>query len=100
MRSDVFVPPTFATPSSSSSGGTVLYADARASDDGDADGSKSKPFRSIAVALAAVANVPAEQRPVTLLLRGGTYRVPTTVFLGQQHSNLTIQNYGDSFFIF
>ena len=64
---DDFVAPRFPTPSS----GTVLYVAANATA-AEGDGSKAKPF-ALPQALAAAAAV--TTGPVTLLLRGGTYRL-------------------------
>jgi hypothetical protein len=84
---DDFVAPRFPTPSS----GTVLYVAANATA-AEGDGSKAKPF-ALPQALAAAAAV--TTGPVTLLLRGGTYRLMESLHVRPEHSNdhLTIQNY-------
>ena len=80
---DTFTAPRFVTPP-----GTVLYAAATGTSAGD--GSKSKPL-TLEAAVAAAAT--AYQKPVTILLRGGVYRLADAVQLGPEHSNLTLQNF-------
>jgi hypothetical protein len=85
---DTFVAPRFPTPSNSATT-AVLYAAVNATKAGD--GSRERPFTLVA-AVAAVTAAP-RTHTVTLLLRGGTYRLAETLRLGPQHSNLTIQNF-------
>ena len=58
------------------------------------DGSRGRPFGTLAAAAAAAAGPAGAGAHVTLLLRGGTYRLAEALQLGPGHSNLTIQNYG------
>ena len=79
---DVWVPPTYATPSS----GVVIYVDAKASSGGD--GSKTSPFSTLVDAVAAAAGKGA----ATIVLYAGTYHTEQ-VQLGTEHAKLTIQNF-------
>ena len=86
---DVFVSPTFPTPTD----GTVLYVDANVTVAGG-DGSKANPFRTLAAAVAAAARLPTSAWPATVVLRAGVHPVDEAgIVLTANHSGLTIQNF-------
>lgn len=74
-------PPIFPTPDTA-----VLHCDPAAAP-GSGDGSRSRPFGSVAEAVGAAAGMPGS----TIVLRGGVYHERMMV-LGPEHSGLTIQN--------
>ena len=78
---DAWTPPTFATPAA---GALFVAPDAPSG----GDGSKAKPFGTLAAAVAAAAGRPR----ATILLRAGTHH-SGQLELGAQHSGLVIQNF-------
>eukprot|EP00041_Stephanoeca_diplocostata_P008798 m.131773 g.131773 ORF g.131773 m.131773 type:complete len:956 (+) comp17481_c0_seq4:331-3198(+) len=77
---DVWRPPKYPTPTS----GNILYVQSGTSAGGD--GSKDKPFATIAAAVAAA------KSDTTILVREGVY-YEQQIVIGAQHSGLTIQNF-------
>ena len=87
------VPPHYPTPPTTS-GSVTVYVDAAASAAGD--GSKTKPYSSVAAAVEAAGggetHAGSTTKNVTIVLRAGVY-YEKQMLLTTNHSGLTIQNF-------
>ena len=89
---DEYRPPLLPTPTT----GRLIYASANEGSDDAGDGSRAKPFATIAHAVA-VATAGDGTRNATVLLRRGVYAIDAPIELTVAHNGLTIQNFEGEF---